>query len=57
MSVVMDSVKEMTGFDLSDTMKAHTYDAKVNKNIELNGLSSNPTVVTSTALEVAPTES
>ena len=57
MSVVMDSVKEMTGFDLSDAMKVHTYDAKVNKNIELNGLSSNPTVVTSTALEVAPTES
>lgn len=37
MSVVMDSVKEMTGFDLSETMKASTYDAKVNKHVQING--------------------
>ena len=57
MSVVMDSVKEMTGFDLTDTMKAHTYDAKVNKNIELNGIPSNPLVSSPATLEVAPAES
>ncbi|MBQ1275409.1 MAG: flotillin family protein [Cellulosilyticum sp.] len=38
MSAVMDSVKEMTGFDLTETMKATTYDAKVNKTIQVNGL-------------------
>lgn len=38
MSAVMDSVKEMTGFDLTETMKAATYDAKVNKNIHVDGL-------------------
>ena len=38
MSAVMDSVKEMTGFDLTETMRAATYDAKVNKNIEVKGL-------------------
>ena len=55
MSVVMDSVKEMTGFDLTDTMKAHTYDAKVNKNIAMSGLPSHP-MVDETTLEASPTE-
>ena len=36
MATVMESVKEMTGFDLTETMRAHTYDAKVNKNFNLN---------------------
>ena len=36
MATVMESVKEMTGFDLTETMRAHTYDAKVNKNVNLN---------------------
>ncbi len=36
MTTVMDSVKELTGFDLADTMKAHTYDAAVNKNVTLD---------------------
>ena len=36
MATVMDSVKEMTGFDLSETMKAHTYDAQVNKHVSLD---------------------
>ncbi len=38
MSTVMESVKEMTGFDLTDSMKAATYDAKVNKHITIDGL-------------------
>lgn len=36
MTAVIESVKEMTGFDLTDTMRAHTYEAQVNKNINLD---------------------
>lgn len=56
MSVVMDSVKEMTGFDLSETMKASTYDAKVNKNIEVKGLAAASHSLENTTIEVASTE-
>lgn len=34
----MEAVKETTGLDLMDVMKAGTYDAKVNKNLNINGL-------------------
>lgn len=34
---VMESVKETTGFDLAEVMKADTYDAKVNRKVELSG--------------------
>lgn len=34
---VIESVKETTGFDLVEVMKAGTYDAKVNKNITYSG--------------------
>lgn len=34
---VMESVKETTGFDLTEVMKADTYDAKVNRNVALSG--------------------
>lgn len=34
---VIESVKEATGFDLQEVMKASTYDAKVNKRVELSG--------------------
>lgn len=34
----MQAIKEATGFDLMETMKANTYDAKVNKNINVTGL-------------------
>ena len=56
MSAVMDSVKEMTGFDLSETMKAATYDAKVNKNIEVKGLNFTTSPQETTSIEVASTE-
>ncbi|MBE6022952.1 MAG: flotillin family protein [Cellulosilyticum sp.] len=62
MSVVMDSVKEMTGFDLAETMKATTYDAKVNKSIELKGLdastlsNSHTDSLKASTVEVASTE-
>ena len=31
----IESVKETTGFDLTEVMKANTYDAKVNNNINV----------------------
>lgn len=34
----IESIKETTGFDISEVMKAETYDAKVNKNINVTGL-------------------
>ena len=57
MTTVMESVKEMTGFDLSETMKAATYDAKVNKNVTITGLnqSSSP-IQTLTIDEVASSQ-
>jgi flotillin len=33
----MEAVKETTGVDLADVMKAETIDAKINKNVTLNG--------------------
>ena len=35
----IESVKEVTGLDLVEVMKAQTYDAKVNRNINVSGLS------------------
>lgn len=35
---VLQSVKEVTGLDLVEVMKADTYDAKVNRNINITGL-------------------
>lgn len=32
----IESVKEMTGFDITDVLKGQTYDAKVNRNISLS---------------------
>ena len=34
----MESVKEVTGIDIADIMRASTYDAKVNKNVNIIGL-------------------
>ncbi len=34
----IESVKEVTGLDLVEVMKAETYDAKVNKNISVSGI-------------------
>lgn len=33
----IDTVKEVTGFDITDILKGHTYDAKVNRNLNING--------------------
>lgn len=34
----IESVKEVTGFDLTEVMKASTYDATVNKNVNVTGI-------------------
>ena len=34
----IETVKEVTGLDIVDIMKANTYDAKVNKNINVSGV-------------------
>ena len=36
----IESVQETTGFDLTEVMKANTYDAKTTKNINVDGLNS-----------------
>lgn len=38
MSKLFESMKETTGVDLKEIMRADTYDAKVNKNIHVSGL-------------------
>ena len=45
----IESVKETTGIDIREIMKANTYDAKVNKNITVSGLENVQTVNVSTA--------
>ena len=37
MKQVFDTMSEATGVDFTEIMKAGTYDAKVNKNINLSG--------------------
>ena len=37
---VLESVRETTGFDLTEVMKASTYDAQVNRNVQLSGVDS-----------------
>ena len=34
----IESVKETTGLDITEIMKANTYDAKVNRNVNITGL-------------------
>ena len=35
MAKTIESVKEATGFDLTEVLKADTYDAKVNKHVDV----------------------
>ena len=37
-NIAFESVKETTGFDLTEVMKANTYDAKTTKNVNFTGL-------------------
>lgn len=34
----IEAVKETTGIDITEIMKANTYDAKVNRNLNVTGL-------------------
>jgi flotillin len=38
MAKLFESMKEATGVDLSEIMKADTYDAKVTKNLNITGI-------------------
>lgn len=46
MAKLFESMKEATGIDLSEIIKADTYDAKVNRNVNLSGLDNVNVVVT-----------
>jgi flotillin len=37
---LFESMKEATGIDLADIVKADTYDAKVNRNVNVSGIDS-----------------
>lgn len=55
----IESVKETTGFDLTEVMKANTYDAKVNNNINVatdfgEKLAENATKETVDEMKTAP---
>lgn len=43
MAKLFESMKETTGIDLADIVKADTYDAKVNRNVNITGLSNSTT--------------
>lgn len=51
---VMESVKEATGIDMEEIIKANTYDAKVNRNVNISGLDLNH--ATEKAVEESETE-
>lgn len=51
---VMESVKEATGIDMEEIVKANTYDAKVNRNVNISGLDLSH--VTEKAVEEPETE-
>ena len=40
MAKVFESMKEATGIDLADIINAESYDAKVNRNVNVSGLDS-----------------
>lgn len=42
MAKLFESVRETTGIDLGEIMKADTYDAKVNRNINISGMDGSP---------------
>ena len=41
MKQTFDTLSEATGVNFSDIMKANTYDAKVNRNVNVTGMSGN----------------
>lgn len=49
----IETVKETTGLDITEIMRAETYDAKVNKNVNITGL---PDTVVATTKEKKPSK-
>lgn len=45
MAKLLESMKEATGIDLGEIVKANTYDAKVNRNVHVTGLSKEDAVI------------
>ena len=56
LSKVMESVKETTGVDMKEIIRANTFEAKVNRNININGAMPVETTSEITEAEVAETE-
>ena len=50
MTKLFETMKETVGIDLSEIVKAGTYDAKVNKNINFTGLSGDTVAAVSDAI-------
>lgn len=50
MSKLFESMKETTGVDLADIMRASTYDAKVTRNVNVTGLEGDKNIVKDTTL-------
>ena len=46
MAKVFESMKQATGIDLANIINAESYDAKVNRNINVTGLENATTIVT-----------
>lgn len=47
----IETVKEVTGLDITDVMKASTYDAKVNRNVNITGLDNADSDIKETVVE------
>ena len=54
MAKLFESMKEATGVDLAEIMKADTYDAKVTRNVNLTGA---PDIVIGANGEASPNQS
>ncbi len=55
MAKLFESMKEATGIDLSEIIKADTYDAKVNRNVNVTGLDDVNLVVKKEVQSTTPT--
>ena len=53
MSKLFETMKDTVGIDMAEIVKAGTYDAKVNRNININGASEEETARLARAVETA----
>lgn len=54
MAKTIETVKEATGFDLTDVLNAATYNAKVNRNVDISGIPNNTPTPTNTETTTSP---